>query len=217
MSCDGIKFLNPAGVEVPKKDRTDRSDLGFQFSSDRDYVRWGGTITEAHGDFADKWWIQLMNDLFSVGFKGASDPSDIFGWTVIKLRKPEEGTGLISCDNFSSKQGACYHIGSQVIEVPGDYPTATRSAPNSQPLKHEYFHHCCWNTRGDGCTTKDEDGYKVHFFPAPNDPNFNLWNLTWDRNQSTTSFHQQYEQNQQNQEYIKMLDMTCPETRRDVQ
>lgn len=194
VNCGSDPFMGPDGVEVPKAERTARSDLGFWIVTHRDYTLWGGTVTKEHEDLADRWWMELMNDLYNAGYVNtASDPTNIFGHVSIKLRKPRGEQGLIYCDNISGLQGACYHRSTHTIEVPGDYPTSTLPRPNSQPSKHEMLHHFCFKKLGHNCRPKKGENKGKHIWPAPNDPSVNIWDFTWDRDQSSTGMsHQQY-------------------------
>ena len=188
----GSNYLGPDGVEVSKEERTARSDLGFWISSHRDYVQGGGTITQAHKDLADQWWIGLMNDLNGAGYvKSAGNPNDIFGYVTIKLRQPRGEHEYIYCDNLSGAQGACYHNSTKVMEVPGNYPTSTLTErPRSQPLKHEMLHYFCYKKLGHNCLAREGENKGKHIYPAPNNANLNIWDFTWDRGQSTMSNQQ---------------------------
>ena len=192
MSCND-SFTGPGGVKVPREERTARSNLGFYIFSHKDYVQWGGTITKDHEDLPDQWWMELMGDLYNAGYEqSAADPTDILGYVNIKLRKPRGEHEYIYCDNMSGEQGACYHISTKMMEVPGNYPTSTLTErPRSQPLKHEMLHHFCHKKFGHGCLAKEGPDKGKHIYPAPNNANLNIWDFTWDRGQSTMS-HQQY-------------------------
>jgi len=183
VGCDAKPVLGPDGVELVTRLI---SDLGFYINAGQDYREAGYEVTPPHEDLADTWWRRLMVRLQGAGFSRA-DPEDIHHNVSITLRLPRGEHEYIYCKGMSGLVGACYHVGTSTLEVPGNYPTSTiTERPRSQPFLHEALHHYCHKVYRHGCTTGNE-----HFWPARNDPNKNIWVFPWE-DMGTAQLHQEY-------------------------
>ena len=163
---------------VPDDQRFLTTPLGFHIQSTNEYLEVGGVLTPAHGERADRWWRELMNDLAAAGMKDA-DPENIRGYVSIHLRKPLDDQGSILYSDNSTHVGGYYdYLGTSLV-VPGDYDQDHwRNRPSAQALKHEMLHHWCYRTMHHFCTVLgDSNGWTNHHWAAPN--GVDIWDLTW--------------------------------------
>ena len=152
------------------------SPLGYHIQT-ADYE---GDITPAHGEFADRWWTELMMDLRNAGYSEAqTDPSKNVEWVYIYLYRPRDGDASIVCPGRSDLVGACYDQLKPAFRVPGNYidgPMLGRR-PSSQPLKHEMLHHWCYRTLHHMCMQPGASEWDGHHWSAPDGTD--IWNFTW--------------------------------------
>lgn len=164
--------LSPSG---PSALRGVASALGFVFESD-DFTDRGGVVTSMHGERADVWWVELMNDLSSAGLSGVS-AVDIHRPITICLHWPIDDQGIILFSDNRTRVGGYYDPRALEIHVAGDYPYAQwPNRPSAQGVKHEMLHHWCNQTMGHMCTAGD-DPLHNHVWRAPN--GVNVWDYTW--------------------------------------